>query len=158
MLPVGAFGVPVPSWDGQSAFRGGCPLINPSRWWVPGGIHRRLQGGQRGFPAAAGCSRAAPRIPPSSPQDLRRLQQFHMILAPLRAPAKERADAIWEVAERCCLPPTFIAVLGDPLGSAPQNEVLRPTESGLTPKHVPEIFPLASETPGPLGRGSCLAG
>lgn len=30
-LPAGALGVPVPGWDGQGAFRGGCPLINPSR-------------------------------------------------------------------------------------------------------------------------------
>lgn len=42
-------------------------------------------------------------------------------------------------------------MLGDPLGSTPKNDSLRPIETNLNPKYKPEIFPSASETPGLLG-------
>ena len=164
-LPAGAFGVPVPSWDGQGAFQGGCPLISLSRWWVPGGIHRRRRKAAR-FPRCCRLQPGSSLYPSLLPPRSAGLAAIpHDPGSPERsgkqegsALAKERADVIWRGAGRCCFSPTFIAVLGDLLGSTPQSEAFRPVESGLTPKYAPEIFLSASKTPGPLGRGSHLAG
>lgn len=117
-LPTGVFRVPVPGWDRQCAFRGGCPLIR-SLWRYSPPVPRRagrfprccrLQPGSSPHPSLLPpkiCGDCSNSDDPGSPERSGKQEGS--------APAKEKAAVICGGSGVLLLPHNFPCRVGEPV-------------------------------------------